>query len=112
MAARRPATRTMINALLEKRTGAVELVGMDQKTRELSLRMSTQQVKRKAKPSAEVNPIRLAMVFANPDIGVDDLAAKLKTQGHKISDSTVRTMSFHSRDTVKVLAKMGLLEKH
>jgi len=50
-------------------------------------------------------------VFANPDIGVDDLAAKLKTQGHKISDSTVRTMSFHSRDTVKVLSKMGLLEK-
>ena len=87
---------------------------MDQKTRELSLRMSTQQVKRKAKPSAEVNPIRLAMVkliVANPDIGVDDLAAKLKTQGHKISDSTVRTMSFHSRDTVKVLSKMGLLEK-
>ena len=28
-----------------------------------------------------------------------------------LSDSTVRTMSFHSRDTVKVLAKMGLLKK-
>jgi hypothetical protein len=28
-----------------------------------------------------------------------------------LSDSTVRTMSFHSRDTVKVMPKIGLLEK-
>jgi hypothetical protein len=42
------------------------------------------------------------------DIGADDLAEKLAA--FKLSASTLKTMSYHSRDTIKAMVKLGLLK--